>query len=202
MSLVKIKTIEDAHKEGLITKSEVLEALKINYDINITGSALKYYGTNDLIEPGFNKKFLGTSGTVSLYRKDTPEIIYFIKYLQVLYRYKLTDLIGLFKISKFKNIKKLQSFYTEKHISIIQDQKGKNILRLNDNFKEYTDFQEFIILLALFYLGRIDYSNKTHLQQNIKVKIEKNPDYKILVRIPETDPVTVMFDADGAKILK
>ncbi|MBC8386435.1 MAG: hypothetical protein H8E13_00035 [Actinobacteria bacterium] len=86
------------HENDYLTKEEVINILKQKYKINITSRALKFYGTEKLIEPGIKDYFQGFIGILSIYPKQTPLMINHIKKLQEIFKLKLKE------ISKYRNL--------------------------------------------------------------------------------------------------
>lgn len=97
------RTLDEIHEKGFLTKDEVLDNLEDHYYIRITPRTLKYYGTIGLIDSGIKENVEGIIGSVSLYSRNTPEIIYLIKWLQVEARLTLDRICEYFKILELDN---------------------------------------------------------------------------------------------------
>ena len=102
------KLLEDFFKKmkeiEYIKKSEVFETLKNKYNLNVSERNLRFYVLKEIISPPVVSRILGISGSVSLYKKSTPEIIFLVKWLQkVKGRYPLEKIAYLFKLLDFYN---------------------------------------------------------------------------------------------------
>ena len=87
-----------------IKKSEVFETLKNKYNLMLSERNLRFYVLKEIISPPVVSRILGISGSVSLYKKSTPEIIFLVKWLQkVKGRYPLEKIAYLFKLLDFGN---------------------------------------------------------------------------------------------------
>lgn len=162
------RNLDEIHKEGYLTKNEVLFKLEDYYFIEITPRTLKYYGTLGIISSGIKENIKGMVGSVSLYPKNTPEIIYLIKWLQVETNMSLNRICEYFKIFNledeyFKKFLKIAKEYNEKEDSgekmenlpkdreIPKEQWGEilsELYQINKNFwndrKEYLKIREYI----------------------------------------------------------
>lgn len=119
------KILDQIHKNGYLTKDEVLDKLYDYYFINITPRTLKYYGTIGLITSGIKEYIEGTVGSVSLYPKNTPEIIYLIKWLQV------ETEMTLEKINEYFKILEINDDYFKKFVEIVKEHNQKGTLEEN-----------------------------------------------------------------------
>jgi len=131
---LNIKILEVIHKNDYITKEEVIEQLEKNYGIVITPEILKYYGTENLIEPGIKVYYNGIAGSGSIYPKQTPLMIAGIKALIESYklsRYEIT----LKDIIKYRNLLYFNELELAKYLLPLD---------INEIENEY-DRQEFVL---------------------------------------------------------
>ncbi|GAG59616.1 unnamed protein product, partial [marine sediment metagenome] len=87
VSNIIMKTYKEIHKGGYLTKDEVIDILKKKYGIVLSKRMLKYYGTQELIEPGIVTQIPGVRGSVSIYKENTPGIINFFDILKKHYNF-------------------------------------------------------------------------------------------------------------------
>lgn len=202
---VLMRTLEELHNNGYLTKQEVVDNLKEKYGIEISEGTLKYYATERLVDRGFKRRLPGIKGTISLYKDNTPDRIYFIKYLQDVYRFTLQKLAEYSKLLLIENPEKLNHYKNYK-IEVVKDENGKEFIRLGEGklFNDFADFQEFSILRAMFEIGRMSYDRNKALPYDSTVSIAKDEDNQdnIVVKLGGGINKEVVFDINGVNINK
>jgi len=143
---------EIVKKRGYIKKDELREIAK-NYEIKLTDRLLNHYCELGLIEHSIMKRLRGIPGTVSLWKEDTPKILYVIKNLKEK-GHKL----------KLKEIK----YWLD-----LLNLNEKNIEEIKKIQEEDSEFNRDI----MFSLG-INLDDKEYLLNNIPLKLF---DYKKLI---------------------
>ena len=200
---VLMEAFEKLHSRGYLTNQEVVEVLKRKYGIKITKDKLRYYSTERFIEGGFRRRIPGRKGTVSFYKDNTPERIYFTRYLKNFYRFKLKKISEYSKILCMENDKKLD-IYKKYKIGIIKGKDGREIIQLGEweLVNDLADFQEFSILRALFEVGKLNYKQKQPLPFDSTVVITKDKNGKdnIVVRLGENINKKVVFSSNGVVV--
>lgn len=180
---VLMEAFDEMESRGYLTNERVIEVLKRKYSINITKGLLKYYATERLIEKGFKRRIPGRKGTVSFYRSDTPEKIYFIRYVQTFFRFTLKQIAEYSKVLLMEDKEKLDTYKNYK-IKFLKDKSGRQYIRFDGEvFNELASFQEFSILRALFEVGNLNYKNKQVLPFDATVKITKDDKGKDIVSV-------------------
>jgi DNA-binding transcriptional MerR regulator len=106
-----MKTLEEIHKAGYLTKDEVINILESKFKIKLSKRMLKYYGTQEIIDPGIVTQLPGIRGSVSIYKERTPEIINFINILKKHHKFTLKEIVELSSILSFKNKEKVGQYW-------------------------------------------------------------------------------------------
>lgn len=149
----KDKICKIMNKKGYILREEVLEKLKKDYDLQILGSTLKFYGNKGLIKPGVKIISPGKRGSESYYEKNTPEIIKIIKYLMEKFGYKLEKIKRYFEFIDMKRPDELNSIILNKHFKTLsgwRDIREGDKIVINPNSELATiEFHELAIV-AMF----------------------------------------------------
>ncbi len=95
------KTMEE---KEYIKKSEVFKLLESEYNLKLSERNLRFYVVKGIISPPIVERVPGLSGSVSLYKKSTPAIIFLVKWLQKSKaRYSLEKIAELFKLLEFED---------------------------------------------------------------------------------------------------
>jgi len=133
-----VRTLEEIYKEGYITKDDVLFNLEESFFIFITPRTLKFYGTAGLVDSGIKENIKGFVGSVSLYPKNTPEIVYLVKWLQVEARLTLDWICEYFRILKIDRdyIKKLKKIDLEYNKLLKSEEEKEELFKRKDTPKE------------------------------------------------------------------
>ena len=103
------KLLEDFFKKmkekEYIKKSEVFELLKSKYNLDISERNLRFYVLKEIIDPPVVSRVPGISGSVSFYKKITPEIIFLVKWLlKGKGKHSLEEIAYFFKLLKFEDV--------------------------------------------------------------------------------------------------
>lgn len=124
LKIIKNKLGEIVKKAGYITKDELRDFAK-KHKLKLTDRLLYHYCDLGLIEKSIMRRLLGKhGGTISLWREETPKLLYMIQNLKKLgYRIKLREIkywLNLLKLDKkaFLEIKKIinEKEYLEKYL--------------------------------------------------------------------------------------
>ena len=146
------KVGEIVKKKGYITKDELKEIAK-NYELKLTDRLLNHYCELGLIEHSIMKRLPGIPGTVSIWKEDTPKILYVIQNLKKKgYKIKLKEI---------------------KYWLDLLDLNEKNIEEIKKIQEEDSEFNRNI----MFSLG-INLDNKKYLLNNIPLNMF---DYKKII---------------------
>ena len=151
------KLLEDFFKtmkeKGYIKKSEVFEILKNKYNLMLSERNLRFYVLKEIISPPVVGRITGVSGSVSLYKKSTPEIIFLVKWLQkVKGRYPLEKIAYLFK---------LLDFYNEAEIKRLAESEG---------IEDRMDRLDLIYIAYFKALAELDLFAKINMMTDKEVK--------------------------------
>lgn len=187
--------VREFHESGYFSSDEIISIFKERYGFNITKGLLKYYATEGLINKGQKIRLPKVKGTYSIYKKDTPEIINFVRYAQLSYKNTLKKIINYFELLRIKNKEKLDFYKNNKKLEVLADEKPT--LRLYPLFWEVAEFQHFAILKALFELGKLDYKNNTNLPHDARVFISGE---NVTVDLESVFNKKVIFTSEGVKI--
>ncbi len=193
----------EIRKAGYLLRDDVLRILRIKYEVDISGSTLKYYSLKKMIKPGINCKVDHLKGSVSLYAKNTTKIIALIKYLQDKKGYKLVELERYFGILCFYNIEKLKEFYNAINQENIVTMQGSGI-RFGKLAGELMCLQEIAIYRALLELNLFNKTfNEIYPDPDTEVNIIKNSrgKYNVIVNFPKHNK-EVVYAEEGIKISK
>jgi len=195
--------IDTIHKEGYLTKNDLIRELKNKYSISISNSTLKYYNLKKLITPGINCKVDHFRGSVSLYVKKTPRLIALIKYLKDKKKYKLVELERYFKTLYFHDVEKLKELYGAIHQGDLVKIQGRRTM-FGKLAGELMYFQEIAIYRSLLEIGEFKQPfSKVSLDPDITVDIKKDIEsrYFIIVDLPRYKR-KVIYTEEGIKIDK
>lgn len=195
-----MKTIEEIHNSGYLAKDEVIDVLESKYGIKLSKRMLKYYGTQEIIEPGIVTQLPGFKGSVSLYKENTPEVINFVNILKKHHDFTLKKIIEMYDILSFKNNNKLEQYWQHYEAYRVRS-KGEKRSESTYSEKydlEIIDFERFSILRALFELG--NFSSNVPLSI-VDVNIEKNENgqFEVIVKFSADPKKTVIFRKGGVK---
>ena len=108
------KTMEE---KEYIKKNEVFEILKSKYNLNISERNLRFYVLKEIISPPIVERVPGLSGSVSLYKKSTPEIIFLVKWLlKGKGKHSLKEIAYSFKLLEFEDEDEIKRLAEPKYI--------------------------------------------------------------------------------------
>ena len=158
LKIIISKVGEIVKEKGYITKDELREIAK-NYEIKLTDRLLNHYCGLGLIEHSIMKRVSGIPGTVSLWKEDTPKILYVIQNLKSEgYKLKLKEMkywLDLLNLDEknIEEIKKIQEedleFNRNIMFSLGIDLEDKNYLLNNIPLKLF-DYEKLITRLDIF----------------------------------------------------
>ena len=144
------KTMEE---KEYIKKSEVFKLLESEYNLKLSERNLRFYVVKGIISPPIVDRVPGLSGSVSLYKKSTPAIIFLVKWLQKSKgRYSLEKIVELFKLLEFED--------------------ETEILRLADpkDIEARIDRLKLISMAYFKALAELDLFNKINMMTSKEVK--------------------------------
>ena len=229
LKIIKNKLGEIVKKAGYITKDELRDFAK-KHKLKLTDRLLYHYCDLGLIEKSIMRRLLGKhGGTISLWREETPKLLYVIQNLKKLgYRIKLREIkywLNLLKLDKkaFLEIKKIkeEKEYLEKYLYSrgISSKQRKKLKKLYPVFfcevllSRYDVFEDLVSFRSEIEI----YEETEKILNEAKTKVSRleleaildNPDIDtdikesfILVKYGNPFNIDVLFKENEIKIIK
>lgn len=196
-----METLEEIHSSGYLVKDEVISILESKYKIKLSRRMLKYYGTQEIIEPGIVTQIPGLRGSVSLYKENVPEVINFVSILKKHHKFTLKEIIELSSILNFKNNEKLERYWQhyESHRPSSKGEKKSESTYSEKYDLEIIGFERFSILRALFELGKFGSDIPLSIV-GVNIERDKNGKFEIIVKFSADPKNTVIFRKGGVKV--
>ncbi len=96
-------------EEGYILKKDIFKVLETDYDLKFTERSLRNYVVENLIEAPRLDRVKGVTGSVSFYSRNTPAMIFLIKWLTKVKAERTFNRIRrLLNLLKFNNVEELK----------------------------------------------------------------------------------------------
>ncbi len=177
------KAFTKMEEEGYIKKEDVFKRLENDYNLKFTDRSLRNYVVEKLIEKPEVKGVKGVAGSVSFYNKNTPALVFLIKWLRKV-KAKLTfsSIRGMFNLLEMENIEEL------KRLSECKDFEA----RLQKLDLLYIGF--FRALVELDILKRVNLMSKDEIEKFSFGKLLENPIVENMFMLLDQDRCEISED--------